>query len=319
MVYRKLKKHVIKKKIVLYDDHRNVNDIIKFNRNNYFFVKSNFISKIAKLSRIFTFKKNSKQHAFILLNILNILKPQIIISCNWLTYNQKIFYLYSKTNKCKFVVVQHGAYFGGIVSRVDHRYLKCDRFLVWGEYFREKFSFYNPNRIEDIILFGNPIYNTLNRAQFHYPEKVNNILIAFSKIDDHLLFHYEKIVLKVLEKFSNVFIKYHNQQIRKFSINNGRVISGNIVSNLFKYDLIISNHSSVILDATFMKKLAIFVRHDNMETIYGRFLNNYFIKIQNGEFSLTSMIDKSAQEKLFNYMVSTKSNNLNSIFNDENA
>lgn len=158
------------KPIIIYGRHRNTEDIRKRNSKEYIFLDFSYIHKVAKIIKLLT--KSEKLYAKAIYYLLKLIKPKAILSCNWITKAQKVFYLYSKKNDCEFIVVQHGIYFGGIVTAKNHRYLKCTKFLVWGKYFKKIFENYNPSKKNDILIFGNPVFNQIERNKLFYPETI---------------------------------------------------------------------------------------------------------------------------------------------------
>jgi hypothetical protein len=300
-----------KKPIILYEAHRNVIDIIAANKKNYRFVNLKYFVKVSKIAGLVFFKKKDKTFSCILYFLLKLFQPKYIIACNWITPSQKIYYEYAKKNTCQFLVVQHGSYIGGIVTIKNHKYLKCNKFLVWGEYFRNQFIEYNKNRKEDIVVFGNPIYNKIDRNKFKYPVNNKNILFALSYYHQDIM----SIYMVFLEKYQNVFIKFHNKQYHQYKRVTENVISGSFEENIMYFDLVIVEHSTALLDAVFFKKNVIFINRDNKETIYAQFLKNHFNTLKSGAFSLDELIDQPAQEKLFQYIITLKDNNLETVLN----
>jgi hypothetical protein len=213
--------------------------------------------------------------------------------------------------------MQHGAYVGGIVADNNHKYMRCDKFLVWGEYFKKLFKSYNKQRHNDILVFGNPIYNSISRTRFKYPSNIDQILIALSYMDDEKLASYARVFKQLCRKHTKIFIKYHNQQIRKFEHESNKEIKGNFASIVNQFDLIIVDHSTVLLDAIFFKKNVIFINFDRRETVYDQFLKNHFNTLEGDSFSLKALVDQKAQEELFHYMISMKNNKFDSVLNDE--
>jgi hypothetical protein len=245
-----------------------------------------------------------------------LLRPDFIIGCNWITDAQKMCYEYSRKSNCRFLVMQHGSYVGGIVTVDNHKYVQCDKFLVWGEYFKEMFDAYNQSRTKDILVFGNPIYNSLPRSTFQFPRRIEKILVALSFMDDEKLISYEEIFNLVRQKYPDVCVKYHNHQKRKFRCAGICEIKGSFGSIVNDFDLLIVDHSTVLLDAVFFKKNVVFVKHPDLEkTIYDQFLKNRFNTLKSGSFSFEELIDQPAQEKLFQYMVTLKDNDLETLLN----
>lgn len=99
---------------ILYEPHRNLNDLIKHNQSNYCFINIHPLHAISSILSIPFSKKKTKIYSFIFLKLVRIVNPEFILSVNWLTIRQKLFYIYSRNKpKTKFIVFQHGAYKGG--------------------------------------------------------------------------------------------------------------------------------------------------------------------------------------------------------------
>ena len=301
------------KQIIIYGKHRNVDPIVKANKEKYLFVNFKNIHKIAKLVKIIT--KSEKTYARSIYLILSIIKPKAILSCNWITKAQKVFYLYSKKTNCDFVVVQHGAYYGGLVTAKDHRYMKCSKFLVWGDYFKRTFDNYNPSNKDNIVIFGNPVFNSIVRSQYDYPTSINKILIAFTFIQDSDLHLYEKVLEKISYSNIDFDVKYHNFQRKKYTGFSEKEVNGNIPDIIHSYDLVICDHSTVLLDAVFFKRFIIFADHSSVGSYYEKYLNNYFTHLSNSSqiSELDRLVDIEAQEHMFIDAVYSGDNNFEVI------
>jgi hypothetical protein len=312
---QKLIKLFFKKEIILYENHRNVRPVIDSNKGDYFFIKTRCLTRLSKSNSLLTLSKNkNKIQAFLIIQLLNIIKPKAIIACNWLTLAQKTYYLYSRRTCTQFIVIQHGAYKAGWI-RNDHRFMKCDKFLVWGEYFKNIFDDYNSTRKDDIIVFGNPVYNIINRDELQYPKQTQNILVALSFMDDAKLETYKDVVRKLSATGLNACIKYHNKQKKKLSLPlNAKEVYGKFTETANKADVIIVDHSSTLLDSVFFKKFVVYVNCSDKSTIYNKFLKNHFATIVGGNFSIESLTDKKAQEALLQHMVYIGNNDLKMLF-----
>lgn len=298
------------KKLILYEPHRNVNDIVHSNSEEYLFIN---ISKLLRFFKVLKFIKNKKVYEMSISYVLKILSPDAIISCNWITLNQKLFKLHCKTSHCNFIVVQHGVYIGGVI-KADHRFINCDYFLVWGPFFKQKFDEYNPLKTQKVKLFGNPIYNSISRENFQYPLKIKKVLFAFSGlIDGNQFYEYEKFALKLCSFGYSVSVKYHNQSTHKFKLDNVQILEGLIYDQIPNFELVVTDHSTVLLDFIFFKRYVAYFKYDNLNTIYGDYLPNmstYEVLNQN---DLEKYLNINKQEELLEYFVTNGNNSLKYI------
>ena len=298
-----------KKELIIYEDHRNIKDVLATNKNYYRFINLKHLHRLAKLFSAVCLRNKEKAYAKYLYWLLFILNPKYILVCNWLSPKQKIFYLFSKQTHTKLIVVQHGAYVGGLV-RNDHRYLKCDKFLVWGPYFKKLFNDYNKNREDDIVIFGNPLYNKYDRSKFRYPETQTRILVAFSFIKTEDLDLYWKMIDQLFSVKSNISVKYHVFQKEKINYTKLPEVKGSFENIVNDFDIVIADHSTVFLDAIFFKKPVIYISNNTTENLYEKYLGNSFHTIRSGSFNLDELINIEKQEALFSYMVTMGNNDL---------
>jgi len=299
-------KFITHKDIVLYIPHRQTSSIAqnKENRKYFIFIQYGWLFKLLYL-------KGSRFGELLLYLSLKIINPKYILSINWITRKEQLFNLWCKKHRpSQFIVVQHGIYYGGIVTDINHKFMHCDQFLVWSKYFKETFESFNPNRKKDIIVFGNPVYNNISRNKFNYPERCSKLLIAFSYLSDNDLYIYSPVIDGSIVKTATVHIKYHNKQKIKFAHKNLIEVNGSISSILSDYDTVIADHSTALTDAIFFKKNIIYAKHGTFPTVYEQFLVNQFETLKHIDSTLDEMIDQQAQEKLFNHMVELKDNKL---------
>lgn len=254
--------------------------------------------------------------------VLNFLKPNIILDINWINLKGGIYHLWAKNNRpSKFVVLQHGSYVGGIVTDIAHRYAHCDEFLTWGDYFTNYFERVNCHKSVRIKTFGNPIFNEVGRNDFDYPikEGVKKVLIAPSAVSADRISKYIHLMNSLVRTDLEIWFKPHNLQNRlggNFNLPEGVILySGN---NLWAdFELIISDISSILLDACFFKKFVLFFMPYHAEesfnnSLYSRFMLNIAeldVGISNVE-NLLTLVNLQAQEDLLRYMVHKGDNRL---------
>lgn len=266
------------------------------NKMKYWFVEVNLIWKYIP------FKTTDKRKHKVMYVILSLITPKYIISMNWLSQRESLYKVWTKKkSSSKFIVVQHGAYVGGVVidEDIDHRYTKCDIFLTWGTYFVHQFNHYNGKKKVQLVNFGNTIYNNLNRAKYTYKNNKNNkILMLPTALDYENIKLFYSLLNKLKELKFDVFVKSHGKQgteldanqTLKFPAMKGVTI---IVSDLYTlledndYDCIISDHSSSLLDAVFFKNKVLYFDPNNDTKSYKTNYSNYLINI----FNLYNQID----------------------------
>jgi hypothetical protein len=299
-----LTKVLLKRELVLYNKHRQTIPIVNNhnNRKKYIFLQSNkILSKIPVKSS----HKLKYRIAYILLKILS---PKYVIDINWISRMSALYYVWSKKSKnSKFIVVQHGSYIGGNVTDIAHRYTNCDVFLVWGNYFKVLFENYNKGKKISVVDFGNPIYNKFKREKFYYKNKtINKILLAPSGIKDQPLEQLYKLHDKLIELGFVVKLKEHSMQTKFYTeikkISKESEDSEKLLKNQ-NYDIIISDHSSIILDAIFFKNPVICF--SSVETKFTSYMDNAFYKLKDlkNKEDLLNLLNIKTQEVLFSDMI----------------
>ncbi len=298
------------KSIALYENHRQVLPLKNHkNRNKYFFVKAELIWQPTRLF-------GNSRYAFRLgYLLLSILRPAIILSKNWVVRRDIVYYVWSKNNQSKFVVVQHGAYIGGNVTLFNHRYARCDFFYTWGPHYQYIFTDYNRfNRHCRCIEFGNPIYNESGRDEIEYPTIIGNrILLLPSTRLQKVIDAYHDLAFKLTGLGFEVYLKKHPKQDMFTDNSKMHVIAGDIYEILRSdnFDVVVSNHSTALIDAICFKKPVLYFDPEQKPTVYSRFLKNVW---QSEDFrtlrSVEALIDISKQEELFEYMVTIGDNTI---------
>lgn len=254
---------------------------------------------------------------------LGLLAPKIILDVNWISAYHTFYKAWTKKNRrSKFVVLQHGSYIGGIVSDKAHRYTKCDVFLTWGDYFTGLFRGFNAGKRVAIVNFGNPIFNQFKRSAFQYSERENrSVLLAPSVINETRLKSLLSFYRYLTDAGYNVCLKEHKLQSAY-----GTEIADvpKDTTGIFQllqektYDIIITDHSSVLLDAIFFKnKVLIFSDPDSVEefkhNVFTQYLGNLYDDFTQKTLNenLYEKVNLGQQEALFQAMVHCSDNNLN--------
>lgn len=315
------------KELILYDRHRNTSPIADNIEN-----KKDFIFwEIGYLWKAIPFKNSNKWKHKIMYMLLSILNPKYIMSMNWISKRESLYKVWTARNpKSKFIVVQHGGYLGGIVTDIAHKYTKCDVFLTWGEFYKDKFREFNSLKNVDIMSFGNTVYQKYNRDNYSYKKSnTNKVLILPTALSKENVQHLQVLIKKLKDLNFEVSLKEHSKQGGKEALN-GKILypsidnvdklSGDVYSILQKNDFnfIISDHSSSLLDSIFFKNMVIYFDPNNgksYKTRYSDFLQNLFVQdfdtIKAKEFY--SLINVEKQEMLLNDMVQLDNNLLKKL------
>ena len=296
------------------------------NKRKFWFIDVGFIWKFIP------FKTSDKRKHRVMYFVLTCIQPKYILSMNWMTTRESLYMVWTaKHQKSKFIVVQHGAYGGGVVRDISHKYTKCDFFLTWGSFFTEKFKRNNSLKKVSIIDFGNTIYNKLKRENFAYKDKkTNKILLLPTALKKGDLLHFYNLINRLKELDFQIVVKEHGKQgiekdkngnIKYPSIEGFTKITGQLYLTLEEndFDFIIADHSTALLDAIFFKnKVLYFDPKNNIKgytTQYSKYLPNIFVD----DYSTKSKnyfkdaIDIENQEALFANMVTLGNNNLEII------
>lgn len=322
-MFNKIIKLLTGKEIILYNKHRQVAPLVTngFNRKKFWFIPIGIIWKYIP------FKTSDKRKHRIMYFLLNCIHPKYILSMNWQSQRESLYKVWTNRNSnSKFIVVQHGAYVGGIVTDIPHKFTKCDIFLTWGSYFVEQFKAYNSLKKVEIVNFGNPIYNMYDRENFEYKDNNSNkVLIIPTALDKNDILHFYELLKRLKDVGFQVVVKEHNKQGKEKDINDNlkypsiegvNKITGELYSILKDndYDFIISDHSSSLLDTIFFKNKVIYFDPNNntkgYTTNYSKYLTNLYLNDLNSmnKHSFYELVDLENQELLFGNMITTGTN-----------
>jgi len=324
----KLLKSLTGKDLILYDKHRQTQPLVANldNQKMFWFIEIGFIW------RCIPFKTTDKRKHKIMYLILNCIHPKYILSMNWMTKRESLYKVWTANHpQSKFIVVQHGAYIGGIVMDIPHKYTKCDIFLTWGTFFVEQFTQNNSLKKVKILDFGNSIYNKLQRENFAYQENQSNkILLLPTALNKDSLFYFYYLINRLKKLDFQVVVKEHTLQgiqkdknkITKYpSIEGLTKITGQLYSILQEndFDFIICDHSTALLDAIFFKNKVLYFDPKNNITGYTTQYSKYLTNIFADDYSNKSKnyfketIDIESQEALFDNMVTLGNNQIRTI------
>ena len=309
------------KKIIVYNKHRQTLPIIDHeeNRSKFLFIN------IAPVWGWIPFKANNKLKYSVMHFLLEILQPQYIIDINWISRRQALYRTWSKKkSRSKFVVIQHGSYVGGVVTDIAHRYISCDVFLTWGPYFERLFKKYNSNKKCEITTFGNPVYNQYNRVKMSYKNsRVQRILFAPSAMKQERLTEFYDFI-QVLQKLGfEVAYKEHNMQSSMYGPVTGVEKEMKRTMDILErqiYDVIITDHSSFLLDAIHFKNPVIFFApadiHNSVyqQNKYSEHLTNAcpLTELKSKE-EIYHLIDLKKQEELYANLICSGTNIISSL------
>lgn len=315
-----LLKFVSGKELILCEIHRQTKPLktMEANRQKYIFVDPGLIWRATGV-----IGRRATNRFRLMAYILKIISPKYIISMNWLTKRDTLFYVWCKHNKkCKFIVVQHGAYIGGIITDISHQYAKCQVMLCWSDHFRNEFLKYNKAKGISFFLMGNTVYNQYDRSVLRYKNDVGKkILFAPSVILDQRREDLIDFMNRLAMSGCSVFLKEHGlQHVLSKAIDGFAKVEGDLYSLLLKqeYDLIVTDISTTMLDIIFFKNRAVYfspIAGDKIfryPNIYGQFLKNAAVDYtENASYEkLTEFVNIEAQEKLLAYLVRPGNNNL---------
>lgn len=315
------------KNIILYDHHRQTLPITNHPINKQKFLFFN----IEKIWKHIPFKTSDKRKHKIMYCLLTWIRPKYILSMNWLSKRESLYKVWTAKNKySKFIVVQHGAYVGGVVTDVPHKYIRSDIFLTWGSYFVEQFKAYNSLKKIEIVNFGNTVYNTYNRDSLAYRDtNSNKVLLLPTALNETDILPFYELIGGLKQLNYDIVVKPHNKQgkeknqngVLKYPIIEGvQLISGQLYPILQKndFEFVVADHSSALLDVIFFKnKVLYFDPHNNTKgytTQYSKYLANIFLEDYSkmDKNSLNHLISIDKQEALFNNMVRLGNNEIDS-------
>lgn len=310
-------KKLLGKELILYNPHRQSLPVAtnEKNKQNFLFVSDKFFW------RVIPFRSSNKWKFRFMFFFLNVINPKIILDINWIGTKGALYHLWAKKHRpSKFVVLQHGLYIGGIVTDIPHRYTCCDEFLTWGNYFTEYFTKVNAGKSVLVKTFGNSVYNELDRDVTGYPTRPNlaRVLVAPSAVSADKKEAYIKLLNHLDMIGLEVFFKPHNMQFKiggHFELPEF-VKKGDVPKIWDEFDFLISDISSILMDAIYRKKRILFYMPEDIKgyhnsTYYSKYLSNIeasIFKVKSKQ-ELIELVNIENQEKLLNSMI-TKGNNL---------
>lgn len=298
------------KPILLYTKHRQTIPILEENKKDFILID---FDRLWKFLRIFGKTKTSKLRVKVYFLLLKVLKPEVILDINWIGRVAMIHRIYSKKNKVKLLVIQHGFYTGGYISNRFpegrwHKMARCTHFWIWSDYIRSEVSKNNAN----FIINGNPLYNKLvkYRQPYRKIDSVQRILILPTNFDKKEGNKVDKLILlanKLIHHGFDVFIKFHHLNQIYPQIESVRILGNvDLYEVLYKqeFDLIIADHSTTLLDAMFFNNLVSFCNfHNSPNTLYEQFLGELNLEtIEEDLLNLNNQHKIERQTSLMNYL-----------------
>lgn len=315
-------KFISGKEIIIFNPHRNSNPLVnETTKKNYAFLNPFLLWKVSAI-----LGRNTKLRYQFVAGILTLIDPKSIIDINWTDKKHSLYFAWCKRKGKKFIVLQHGIYYAGMVSDIREKYTNCTTHLVWGSHFKQLRERDNPGKNCEFIIYGNPVYNQYNRDNFSYKKQTgNDILVAISVIGGKRLKTLVGFLDKLEEVGFTVTIKEHNHQSKKsIPISGYSKIEENLYDLLEKqrFDYVVTDVSSAMTDIIFFKNRAIYFSPEGSDyfhthNVYEEYLVN--LATREGFFTdkkdLLNQISIESQENLLNYLIETKgtSNTLNKI------
>jgi len=306
-------KYISGKEVIIFNPHRNSNPLVnETTKKSYVFFNPIVIWKASAM-----LGRNTKLRYRFVASILSFINPISIIDINWTDRKHSLYFAWCKRNQKKFIVLQHGIYYAGMMSDIREKYTNCTTHLVWGDYFKQLREKDNPGKNCEFIIYGNPVYNQYDRNSFSYQDKTgNDILVAISVIGGKRL----KILTDFLDKLVahgfNVTIKEHNLQSKKsIEIQGYNKINENLYNLLQeqRFDFVITDVSSAMTDIIFFKNRAIYFSpegkdHYHTHNVYEDYLVNIATRKEffTDRKDLLNQISIESQENLLNYLIETE-------------
>ena len=310
---------VFGKQLVFYNPHRNTTPLLSSeNRKNFIFVNFSWLVKITKMFG----RSSSLPRKLAIKAVLSLFRPLYIIEPSWISPIHKVLHEWCNSHSpSKFIVVQHGLYIGGVVVGDAPKFARCNIMLCWGDVSLREFLRHNPNSKTHFVKWGNTVYNRLERREFEYKEVLGRkILFCPSFVTEDRIPNYEALIKHLIRIGFDVSIKQHNFQTKRARSLLGARILNTELFHLFRsqaYDLVISDHSTALIDAIFFKNNVLLFSPPGPSPAYDE--NAYTRRLINihGEFhfwqtvrDVIAYVDISAQEKLLEEMVHKGSNDL---------
>ena len=322
----KLLKMITGKEIILYDKHRQTEPLAKnpVNKKSYYFFEVSLIWKYIP------FKTTDKRKHKIMYFILNCIQPKYILSMNWISKRESLYMVWTANHpKSKFIVIQHGAYVGGIVTDVPHKYTKCDVFLTWGFFFVEEFKKHNCLKKVKVINFGNSVYNEFDRANYQYKEnRSNKVLFTPTALDEKNIQILYTLINTLNSLDFEVSVRPHAFQGRtavgiEFPQFQGVTLVNEQLYDVLQnndYDFVIADHSSSLLDAIFFKNKVLYFDPLNKTKGYTTNYSNYLTNVYDEDLEnctkeqFLRLVNIESQEALLANMITLGNNQLDNLY-----
>lgn len=305
-----LLKKLTGKDIIIFNRHRNSVPLLNAkNRQHFFFWNSWWLVKGSAV-----FGRQSKLRYRMLALFLDFIGPHAILDINWTTRHHDLFHAWCRRNRRRFIVFQHGSHIAGVICDIREKYVNCTTFLVWGEHFRRLAEHDNPENDFECLVFGNPVYNEVERGCINYSKSLGNrVLVAVSVMEGARLEALSAFLRKLATVGCRITVREHNLQARiSTPIEGFRKTVAPLYQLLStqQFDVVLTDISSAMLDAIFYKNRVVFFSPPGddpafTKNVYSCFLPNLANRADDiGSFSdLCRHIDISQQEELLQQMV----------------
>lgn len=198
---------------------------------------------------------------------------------------------------------------------------RCDIMLCWGAFSLKEFLRHNPSSETHFVKWGNPVYNSLERSRFKYKAgQGKRVLLCPSFVSEDRIYSYEALIQHMTRIGLDVSVKEHNfQPKRARSLQGATTIETELVQLLRaqNFDLVISDHSTALIDAIFFKNNVLLFAPPGPSPAYNA--NGYTRRLINCHRvfqswktlrDVAACVDISSQEKLLDDMVCQGSNDL---------
>lgn len=306
------------KRLVLFNRHRNSVPLLQLPEAHAYYFLSPW--PIWKLTAIVG--RSAKRRYWLMALFLNFINPHHIVDINWITRLHTLYFVWCRKNSKKFIVIQHGTYVAGIVTDIPHRIVKCQVFLVWSQYWKELFLKYNSGRRFECIVYGNPVFNSIDRSQYQYDTRPSGkkVLLAPSLMQDDRYTMTQQLI-DLLEKIGyELYLKEHPYQGSWYKLLTcNRKVSGSMMDHLIsrQYDFVITDVSTAMNEIIFTKNNAVFFsppgKYDYyVENLYSRYCRNLALELDQLQNAgdLAQFVDVNRQEQLLGDIAVLQNNNL---------
>lgn len=196
--------------------------------------------------------------------------------------------------------------------------------LCWGDFSLQEFVRHNPGSETRFLKWGNPVYNNLERRDLSYKKALGEkVLLCPSLVSEDRIPDYEALIFHLRHIGLDVSIKQHNFQSKRARPLQGAKILDGELTHLLRgqdYDLVISDHSTALIDAVFFKNNVLLFSPPGPSPAYEE--NAYTLRLINTHRVFKSWetlrdvaahVDIAAQERLLKDLVYIGHNDLTQL------